>query len=93
MSEILERIFFSALYEYLHPLFSPSLFCLRKGRSFIIQIVIYLENLYNANEPREDINVSYTDYEKPIDKVDHGLLLQKLLKIGVRGRILKVIQT
>ena len=90
VSKILEPILFSVLYEYLQPIFSSSLIDFRKGRSCIIQMVIYLDILHSAYESGEDINVIYTGYEKAFDKVDHGLLLQKLHKIGIRSRIMKL---
>lgn len=93
VSKIFERILFDVLYNYLKQIFSPSQFGFRKGRSCVIQMVIYLETLYDAYESGKDINVIYTDYEKAFDKVDHGLLLQKLHKIGIRGRLLKLLQS
>ena len=93
VSKIFERIIFKVLYEYLQPTFSPSQFGLRKGRSCNIQMVIYMEALYNAYESSKDFNAIYTEYEKALGKVDHGLLLQKLHKIGIKGRSLKLIQS
>ena len=54
-------------------------------------MVIYMEILYNAYEAGGDINVFYTSYEKAFDKLDHRLLLQKLHKIGIEGKSLKLV--
>ena len=34
-----------------------------------------------------NVDVIYIDFEKAFDKVDHGILLNKLKKIGINGKI------
>ena len=50
VSKLFEHILFNVLHEYLQPIVSPSKFCFRKGQSCVIQMVVYLEILYNAYE-------------------------------------------
>ena len=92
-SKIFVRIRFIFLHTYPQPIFSPSQFGSGKGRSCIIQMVICLEILYNAYKSVKVINVIKTEYEKAFDKVDHGLHLQKLHKIGIRGRLWNIFQS
>ena len=84
---------FDSLYRYASPYFSDSQFGFRKQRSCITQLLIYLEKIYNSLDSDDEIHVIYTDYEKDFDNVDHGILLQKLYKIGIRGRVFKLMQS
>ena len=88
---IFVRDLFDVLYEYLQPIFSPSQFRFRNGRTGVIQLVVYMKILSSFHKFGENNDVNYSEYEKAFDKVDHGLLLQKLQNIGIGGRILKSI--
>ena len=85
ISKIFEKTLFDSLNRYTSPYFSDSQFGFRKQRSCITQLLIYLEKIYNSLDSDDEIDVIYTDYEKAFDNVDHGILLQKLYKIGIRG--------
>lgn len=41
----------------------------------------------------EEVDVIYLDYAKAFDKVDHEILLAKLRKYGIRGKVLKWINS
>ena len=41
---------------------------------------------------KKKLIVTFIDYEKAFDKVDHGLLWQKLGQAKVTGKVLRVIQ-
>ena len=90
ISKIFERTFFDSLYRYASPYFSDSQFGFRKQRSCITQLLIYLDKIYNSLDSDDEIHVIYTDYEQAFDNVDLGILLQKLYKIGIRGRVFKL---
>ena len=74
ISKNFERRHFLYLYPLLEPLFHPAQYCFLKGRSCILQLLIYVETIYNALESRHCVDVKYTDYEKAFDNVDHGSL-------------------
>ena len=38
-------------------------------------------------EKSNNVDVIYLDFTKVFDKVDHGILLNKLKKIGIKGKI------
>lgn len=44
-------------------------------------------------EERHNADVVYLDFEKAFDKADHGVLMQKLEKIGVKGTLGKWIHS
>ena len=58
------------------------------GRSYTTQLH-FLDDVYKGLADGKKIETVYTDFGKVFDKVDHGLLLSKLLHIGVHGKVLK----
>ena len=48
-----------------------------------------LKNLNSGNE----VDVIYLDYAKAFDKVDHKILLAKLWKYGIRGKLYRWIHS
>ena len=54
-------------------------------------MLLYLDTIYSAINKNEEVDVIYTDFEKAFDKVDHGILIDKLYSLGIRGKILKLI--
>ena len=47
---------------------------IRRKLSSIIQSNIYLGKVYKVPEQRQNIDVTYTGYEKTLDLVDQGIL-------------------
>ena len=66
-------------------------FGFRAKRSVIIQMLLYLDTIYSAISKNEEVDVVYTDFQKAFDKVDHGILIDKLYSLGIRGKTLKLI--
>ena len=54
----------------------------------IHQLLIYSVEIYSAVRQAKETDVVYTDLEKAFDRVDHGILLQKLSDFGARGKLL-----
>ena len=54
-------------------------------------MLLYLDTIYSAISKNEEVDVIYTDFEKAFDKVDHGILIDKLYSLGIRGKMLKLI--
>ena len=73
--------------------FSASQHGFRKGRSCVTQLLHFLDQVYKGLESGQKVEVIYTDFEKAFDKVDHGVLLSKLYHYGVRGKLLKLIES
>ena len=53
-------------------------------------MLLYLDTIYSAISKNEEVDVIYTDFEKTFDEVDHGILIDKLYSLGIRGKILKL---
>ena len=92
-SKILEKCMFISLYDHYRPFFSDAQFGFRRKRSCSIQLLKYLDYVYQAIENNETVNVIYTDFEKAFDRVDHGILLKKLYQTGTRGKLLTLVQS
>ena len=54
-------------------------------------MLLYFDTINSAISKNEEVDVIYTDFEKAFDKVDHGVLIDKLYSLGIRGKILKLI--
>ena len=89
-SKIFENILFKKLYEHCAEYFHVSQFGFRKNRSSIIQLITFSEKVYNGIESQQEIDILFTDFSKAFDRVDHGILLQKLHDFGVRGNLVEI---
>ena len=86
----MERCIYLDLYKHFEPILRLGVFGLRKRRSFVLQLLVTLATIYKSLEEGKQVNMVYTDYEKAFDHVDHGLMLRKLHKYGVRGKRLNL---
>ena len=92
-SKIFEKLLFKRLYLHLKPLLHHSQYGFRPRRSTVTHLLVMLDKIYSALENDYEINVVFTDFSKAFDKVDHGILLQKLSKYGIGGKLLKLIHS
>ena len=58
-----------------------------KGRSCLTQLLNHVDLILRNFLRNNDTDSIYLDYAKAFDKVDHQLLLEKLHKYGVRGKL------
>ena len=58
------------------------------GRSCITQLLGYIEDLTEAIDNSEDVDVIYLDFCKAFDKVPHRRLVYKLEQYGIKGDLL-----
>ena len=59
----------------------------RSGRSCLSQLLELLNKILEELEKSNSVDVIYLNFPKAFDKVDHGILLNKLKKIGINGKI------
>ena len=97
--KILENILAKNIHQFLetHQKMNPKQHGFRSGRSYLSQLLEHrfcisqllehhnkiLEELEKSN----NVDVIYLDFAKAFDKVDRGILLNKLQKIGINGKI------
>ena len=58
-----------------------------KGRSCVTQLLEFLEDITQAIDDGNDVDVIYLDLCKAFDKVPHKRLLKKMYGYGIRGKI------
>ena len=59
----------------------------RSGRSCLSQLLEQYNKIFEELEKSNNVDVIYLDFAKAFDKVNHGILLNKLKKIGINGKI------
>ena len=64
----------------------------RAGRSTLSQLILHHDKILQEMEEGSNVDAVYLDFAKAFDKVDHGLLLHKLKKMGVKGKLGRWIQ-
>ena len=62
-------------------------------RSCLTNLLEYLEDITSINDQGHPIDVQYMDCEKAFDRVPHQRLLLKLESVGIRGDLLKWIES
>ena len=86
--KIIERVVRKRLTEYLEKLgaFNEGQHGFRKGRSCLSQL-FHQEDLLKNIRKGHNVNVIYLDFAKTFDKVDHGLLFQKMRDLSIKGNL------
>ena len=70
-------------------LFNDSQHGFRQSRSCLSQLLDQFEKVLRRLEENENVDVIYLDFAKAFDKVDYNVLLDKLIMMGIEGKILK----
>ena len=65
----------------------------RPGKSTSTNLVIFNDYLFTHLDKNIQVDVIYTDFAKAFDRVNHSVLLSKLHKIGIHGKLLTWIAT
>ncbi|KAL7072779.1 hypothetical protein ACQ4LE_008255 [Meloidogyne hapla] len=89
LCRIMERILFNGILGFLlnNNLISIHQFGFLPGRSTTTQLISTLEDWYNGIFGNKNIDCIYLDLRKAFDSIPHVLLLYKINKIGIRGKI------
>ncbi|CAF4867365.1 unnamed protein product [Pieris macdunnoughi] len=64
-----------------------------KNRSTVSNLTVFTEYILKGMDEGEQIDAIYTDFEKAFDRVDHVILLHKLLALGIRGDLYRWIKS
>ena len=59
----------------------------RSGRSFLSQLLEHHNKILEELEKSNNVDIIYLEFAKAFDKVVDGILLNKLKKIGICGKI------
>ena len=87
--KLMEKILRDAIVEHMmeNNLFSTMQHGFMKGRSCVTQLLEFLEDITQAIDDGNDVDVIYLDFCKAFDKVPHKRLLKKMYGYGIRGKI------
>ena len=61
--------------------------------SLVTAIIDYFNTIVESLLANQNVDVIYLDFAKAFDRVDHGILLGKMRKIGVSGRLYSWIES
>ena len=89
----MERVGRALLFEYLVStglLDSPQ-HGSRTGRSTLSQLIFQYDRVLKLLQNGKNVDFIYLDFAKTIDKVDLGILVIKLLKLGIKGALLRLV--
>ena len=87
--KIMERLIRNALVEHMadNNLFTPEQHGFISGKSCTTQLLEYMEDITQAIDNGDDVDVIYLDFCKAFDRVPHTRLLHKLHGYGIRGEL------
>ena len=95
ITKIFERIIVKKINQYLESngLFNEGQHGFRSGRSCLSQLLAHHNDVIEGLVDGSDVDVIYLDFAKAFDKVHHGILLNKLKNLGIRGEAHKWLES
>ena len=86
---------FDGIYKHTKDRLHESEFGFRKRRSGTIQLLVFLDRLYEFYDKVEtdQLAVSYLDFAKAFDTVPHDILIQKIENYRIGGKLLSIIKS
>ena len=93
--KVFEKVMRNKLVLYLEEnnLFNKSQHGFRQGRSCLSQLLAHYDEILSLLEAGYNVDTIYLDFAKAFDKVDHGIVLEKLSLLGINGKILSWIKS
>ena len=89
--KLMEKIIRDQIVEHMtrNVFFSPFQHGFVSGKSCVTQLLEFLDNITEALDQGDDIDIIYVDFSKSFDKIPHRKLMKKLWGYGIRGKIYK----
>ncbi|XP_045455112.1 uncharacterized protein LOC123664638 [Melitaea cinxia] len=87
LSKVFERLVHNAIYPFMHNNILQQQHGFVKRRSTITNLLTYTTDLFDGLDANTQIDSIYTDFRKAFDRVDHRILLEKIVYNGIRGNL------
>jgi hypothetical protein len=93
--KVMERIIKDNIVKHLndHDIIKDSQHGFTRGRSCLTNLLEFFEEVYERIDEGKPVDVIYLDFAKAFDKVPHVRLAKKLQAGGIRGQVLRWIQS
>ena len=93
--KLFEKVIRNRLVDYLerNGIFKNNQHGFRKKRSCLTQLLTHVDHILKSLNSGNKVDVIYLDYAKAFDKVDHNILLAKLWKYGIQGKLYRWIRS
>lgn len=88
-AKLFEQIIYSKLFNHMQPFINEAQHGFMTKRSTVTNLSVFINNINEMLEKKQQIDVVYTDFQKAFDKVDHDILLRKLAEYGLTSNMLK----
>ncbi len=87
--KIFERVVRKQMINFMsdNSVFNPSQHGFREGRSCLSALLTVYDNVVSMLSSAESIDMIYLDFAKAFDKVDHNILMHKVKKLGITGKL------
>ena len=87
--KLFERVLRKNIIKHIeeNKLLSDNQHAFRVGRSCLTQLLQHMDEVLKALENKKNVDVVYLDFAKAFDKVDHKILMKKVYKFGIRGKL------
>ena len=91
LSKLMERVIRAPMVEFLEArgCMEDAQHGGRSGRSTLSQLLVQHDRVLKLLENGGNADIIYLDFSKAFDKVDQGLLLRKIRKMGISGKLWK----
>ena len=88
--KLFEKIIVRKMVDYMetHNLYNKGQHGFRAGHSCLSQLLAHYQEILEEMSNGHCVDVVYLDFAKAFDKVDHGVLEEKLRRIGISGQLL-----
>lgn len=85
--KILERIIYTQVYSTFSSSFIPQQHGFLKNRSTTTNLLSFVDFTTSSMDDGGQVDCIFTDYSKCFDRIDHNILLQKILDAGIHGNL------
>ena len=92
-AKIFESLICPYLTWHIKPVISDSQHGFIKNRSTSTNLISFVEDIALSLDSNKQVDCIYTDLTKAFDVVNHKLLLSKLYKYGVHGKVLRLLES